>query len=527
MKGQILKEGKRGFTLVELIVVIAILAILAAVAYPVYNGYIDYTHKGVDRATVGEIMNAVELADYAEPALFGENGGAMVVLSTDGVKVAGLNTENTTALGAALEDAFGEGGLASTKLSYDKWSGTANMNVFANLGGDNTQVKNYIDNLSKGGTYTAFAEDMEEYWDVFEDLVNGMNDGSIFESNGTGLSVGQGSMDHLQDNIIKSIVDYYNGTTYNPDDVIEQWKTGTFSTGDDGFRGLDLRIARNYSFISFAERKIAGDASMQKELEDYKAKHKFDATTSITALKWLAKDSPNKEKWDQIVTDYSNDQCEADAMAYLGLMEAAGQVQKNLGTDYKDSDFLDALTPYVGMVSNVLTGKTDLTKIKELAEKANGPVVIINATKKDGVLRFSVSPEDANPRENEGSTASIPTKVSTKDNIKIDFSAGTINSEAGNGVLALRSGGTVWIDFITSDMPTNSKVVSFTINGNEYSTNGTANLGNGSIDVGFGKKGMLTVKGGENTGTSDEVNITVKFEDGTSSTLHFTLWTID
>ena len=110
MKGQILKEDRKGFTLVELIVVIAILAILAAVAYPVYNGYIDYTHKGVDRQTAGEVIHAIELANYDDPSLF-ENGGVVYISGPDGNGTTG----GDTATNAALSNAVGD--LTTVKLT--------------------------------------------------------------------------------------------------------------------------------------------------------------------------------------------------------------------------------------------------------------------------------------------------------------------------------------------------------------------------------------------------------------------------
>ena len=67
----------RGFTLVELVVTIAVLAILAGVGAVAYTGYIEYANKGKDRATVGEIINAIQLADYADPTLYGTKGAGV------------------------------------------------------------------------------------------------------------------------------------------------------------------------------------------------------------------------------------------------------------------------------------------------------------------------------------------------------------------------------------------------------------------------------------------------------------------
>ena len=55
-----LKKGRKGFTLVELIVVLVILAILAALLVPALTGYID---KAKEKSVVAEarmILQAVQ-----------------------------------------------------------------------------------------------------------------------------------------------------------------------------------------------------------------------------------------------------------------------------------------------------------------------------------------------------------------------------------------------------------------------------------------------------------------------------------
>jgi type IV pilus assembly protein PilA len=63
------KDGKKGFTLVEVIVVLVILAILAAIAIPALTGYID---KARDRSLIAEARNirvallTIATEEYAE-----------------------------------------------------------------------------------------------------------------------------------------------------------------------------------------------------------------------------------------------------------------------------------------------------------------------------------------------------------------------------------------------------------------------------------------------------------------------------
>lgn len=61
-----LKENKKGFTLVELIVVLVILAILAALLIPALTGYIDKAkNKSIVAETRSVVMAAQTLADEA------------------------------------------------------------------------------------------------------------------------------------------------------------------------------------------------------------------------------------------------------------------------------------------------------------------------------------------------------------------------------------------------------------------------------------------------------------------------------
>ncbi len=404
------RVNRKGFTLVELVVVIAVLAILAGVGVVAYNGYIEYTKKGQDRATVGEIMHALELADYADPGLFGPSGGAMIALTNKGVQAAG-GLEGSDIEGA-LKDAFGD--LTSTKLSYDGWNGTVDTGLIAKLGEENSKIDAYLDYLKDHTDVTAsFADDMTQYWETFNEVIEGLNSGKL----------GGGILDlkEKKDHVVQAVVNTYTGLTDDEiTEIVNMWKSGVFQDNIKGKKmdasGRDLFLARQYSIISYA-RKQNLSPEMRAELEAYLQENKLElanpiyhynsatGTGSVSAFLCTCSDKKHNTEWAKVFAGYTDEMAEADAKAYLGLMEAGAAVADTMESGYTDDDILKALTPYVGMVGNVLSGRVKLENIKTLASSigSGGNAIIVNATKSNGVLSFSVSPDDANPRTESGS----------------------------------------------------------------------------------------------------------------------------
>lgn len=450
MKGNSSKTKHRskqgGFTLVELIVVIAVLAILAGVGAVAYNGYITYAQKGKDRALVGEIMNAVELADYADPTLFGENGGAMIVLTEKGIKAAGGT--DSEKLKSALEDAFGS--LETATLSYGKWESNTNIGIFNSLNtASGSALANYQE-MVKTGVYASFTEDMDDYWESLGTLVNDINSG-----NTTGVSIDLGA---YQNKLIDTVVNAYS-TENIGETTVNQWKEKSGFTNFNHLGGLDLAMARNYSFVSYAKKHVSGD--MLTTLNSYNPQ-----TTEDFFNNSAFKDS---EDWNKIITDYFNDSAEADAKAYLALMDAAATYKSSTssGATLNDRDFIYGLSGYVGMVRNVLNGATQISDIQELAEDVEGNSVVINAKKVNGRWSWGdkdcVSPRDANPRDGGEEELVMYTPKITLDN-ELNLSSTTVElsvSSSGTCTLTHQNGTTSFSSLKITGTPVNTGVATF------------------------------------------------------------------
>ena len=386
--------GRAGFTLVELLIVIAILAILAGIGAVGYTGYIEYTKKGLDKQTVGEINHALELANYSDPSLF--DGATTVYLADNGIICA------DPGVAKALEDAFGD--LSGTKLSYLKWesalpAGQLNS-IASSLGLDGSMVDKYWDN----GYSASFAGNIEELWDdVYSmiDLYGGITGDS------TNLSK---LVNGLTDTTNK-----YNSLTYR-EVMLNAWKSpiddskfkdfedmcsdGTFQSnvGTHGIL-LSMAVARSCAFKAYAE-KLDLSAEARAELEAWnpvptkkiEAENVHNAYAHYDA--YFPLNSVVQSEWSSIIEEYqTSGQAEADATAFLGMLEAGRAVEDDLLaqdksiTSITDKDYYDALTGYVGITETIMESRDNWNAIQaSMADSQRA--LYATVTSKDGRLNI-------------------------------------------------------------------------------------------------------------------------------------------
>ena len=80
-----MKNNKKGFTLVELVIVVAVMAVLVAVAIPTVSSIVNSAQEAVDNSNARTIESLIKLAE-AELANKSESGTATI--SADGIDTA-------------------------------------------------------------------------------------------------------------------------------------------------------------------------------------------------------------------------------------------------------------------------------------------------------------------------------------------------------------------------------------------------------------------------------------------------------
>ena len=418
-----------GFTLVELIVVIAILAILAGVGTVAYTGYIKAANKGVDKQMIGDLIYASTLADYANPGLFEDSVG-MIILSTNGDPQV-MGSTDSGKYQSALEDSMGD--LDALRLSYSGW-GLSVDNLSARL-------EEITETFQNAGLYNeetgklvpiGYADVAEEYWGYMEEVVTGaLGSANIPEEKFETLMVLTSYVTADQSNASSmgaAWTNQNNGSRGETGTIMNEltWKTGDEYVGDVMSAVIcasnGALYARQMAFARYLEK----NANYDGVEEDIAALKDFTKAGQPLA------NVSSSEEYGQVLNAYLNtpvsgthSQAYVDGAAFYAFMDSLNNQYGGTNINFTNStetptidnmpdNFWEDGASYVKWAAGLGTGQDSVKEMQTALTNASGNAVIIYADKTSGTLQFTVSPADANPQDGEEDEVEVEVETPTK-----------------------------------------------------------------------------------------------------------------
>ena len=407
------KRKTKGFTLVELIVVIAILAILAGVGAVAYTGYIEHTKKGLDRQTVGEIIHALQLADYSDPTLFGDNPHGSALIHQSGV------TSSDDKVGKALADA----GISTASLNYADWPGGMDVGQFKAV-----VLQSIADNLSfvDGSTVRiGYADIADECWAAVKAATDQM----------TTLAGGDINMSGDPEKLMPGLVLLAAKNSTSTD-----W-TGTIDHTQNLTQNLPTIAARNYAFAAYLESNYGDYEGKDEDLANLRSIQKalIDSTelvdSNLSGASETYKQAVQAYLSETVYTDSTgavHSQAWVDAQGYNTFMKAVDQQYGSLlqSTGRKDSSGKDILEftgdpqTFWDEAGSFISGAAQAVNMDQTSREAyinslptSGKGILVSITGRnpvDGTLNISVNPPEAKPTDSSNTSSSTTPEPGTE-----------------------------------------------------------------------------------------------------------------
>ena len=134
-----MKNNKKGFTLIELMIVVAIIGILAAIAIPKFADLINKSKEGATKGALSSVRGALQVYYGDNEGVFPTDtldiltSGAKYINSIPQAKIPGRHTDSSTVLAYSSTTASG-GFLPATSVDTGGWAYFNNSGVSVSWG---------------------------------------------------------------------------------------------------------------------------------------------------------------------------------------------------------------------------------------------------------------------------------------------------------------------------------------------------------------------------------------------------------